>query len=210
MGGKMKNLLKLLVVALFCLCASPMYAGMVHPEISAVSAATLLTEGEHAGWYLYEIDFQWDFGCKGHGLSHWDLILKDGCANKDHLIVFDRPAGFSTSRRFPCDANSMSWTGYFNLKGDHSVNVHKPLIKYDSPHIPERAKAGPQGHGKFSFYSNIIPEYGTFSNALVAKEGRHVVYGDLRGAYPSCKIIPEPATIAMLGLGNILLLRRKR
>jgi hypothetical protein len=206
----MKNFLKLLVVSLFCFCASPMYAGIVHPEISAVSTATLLTEGEHSGWYLYEIDFQWDFGCKGNSLRHWDLVLKCGCANKDHIIVFDRPAGFSTSKRFPHDANSMSWTGYFNRLGDHSLNIHKPVVRFDGPHHPVLASAGPEGHGVFRFYSNIIPEYGTFSHALVAKEGCQVVCGDLRGAFPSCKIIPEPATIAMLGLGNILLLRRKR
>jgi len=209
-GGKMKSLFKLFVVVILCSCTLPMYAGMVSPSsISGVSTATLQTEGEYAGWYLYEIDFQWSLYGRGAGLSHWDLILKDGCAEEDHLIVFDTPAGFSTRWGRLCKPNAMSWTGYFERKGDKSIGLNKPVVKYDGPHIPKWAVAGSKGYGTFWFYSNIVPEYGTYDNVLVAKSGCRVICGDLSGAYPSCTIVPEPATVLMLGVSSMLFIKKR-
>ncbi|MHC4279653.1 MAG: PEP-CTERM sorting domain-containing protein [Planctomycetota bacterium] len=32
----------------------------------------------------------------------------------------------------------------------------------------------------------------------------------MTGAYPKCEIVPEPATICLLGLGSLVLLRKRR
>ncbi len=146
----------------------------------------------------------------GAGMSHWDLIMKSGCAQPDHGFAFDTPAGFSTSEAYPSDPNAMGWTGYFEPNGDPSLNPpNTPLIKYNDPHDPD-GEAGAAGYGMFSFYANIIPEYGTYESALVAKAGTvDDTYGALTGAYPSCTIIPEPAS-AMLFLGGFSWLIRRR
>jgi hypothetical protein len=55
----------------------------------------------------------------------------------------------------------------------------------------------------------------------VAKTGSHTdgygdlcydgdIYGTLYGAYPSCKVIPEPATIFLLGSGLVVLIKSRR
>jgi hypothetical protein len=213
MGGKMKtkSFLWLFSMVTLCFCSSPIYACMVHPYISGVSTATLLSEGEYEGWYLYKVSFEWNLGRRGAGLNHWDLILKENFAEEDHLIRFDAPAGLSTSKRFPCDTDAMGWTGYFNRKGDRSINLKKPVVGYDGPHFSKWPVAGPIGHGEFWFYSNIIPEYGTYDNVLVARAGIcHKIFGDLSGAYPSCTVVPEPVTVLLLGLGSSMLFIRKR
>lgn len=185
---------------------------IVTPTISGHSSATAITEGDYEGFYLYQVDVVWDFGCNSAGLSHWDLILKEGCKLPGHLIEFDSPAGFSTSEQYPFDANAMGWSGYFQLKGDPSLTLESgPVVKYDSPFFPGSVEPGAIGYGTFFFYSNIEPEFGIYIDVLVGKAG-HIpdVYGDLTGAYPSCRIVPEPATVCMLGMGSGLLLMLKK
>ena len=91
------------------------------------------------------------------------------------------------------------------------MGIDDPILKYNDPFFPPDAQPGEQGYGTFSFYANIIPEYGIYENALVAKTGQpDPIYGDLEGAYPSCTIIPEPSALLLLALGGVALLRRKR
>jgi hypothetical protein len=58
---------------------------------------------------------------------------------------------------------------------------------------------------------------GSFANANAALAGDSTVYGGVRidapadiDAFDNLTVIPEPASLAMLGLGGIMLLRRRR
>lgn len=206
---KGKKFVALLTAVVVCICTAPLLATTDPTYISGTSTATLITDGGvHDGWYLYEIEIDWDLNTMGAGLSHWDIILKPGCGSLDHLIGLDTPAGYSTCENY----DEMWWSGYFQRGGDDSVpEILDPIVKYNDPFIPSDAQPGPEGYGTFSFYANIIPENGTYENALMAKGGTiDPVYGDLTGDYPSCTIIPEPATILLLGLGGLALLRKRR
>ncbi|MHC4623779.1 MAG: PEP-CTERM sorting domain-containing protein [Planctomycetota bacterium] len=211
---KGKNFFVACAAVLICTCVAPAFATLVPPDINGTSTATQISGGPYDGWYLYEISVEWDLAEDGQaaGLSHWDLVLLTGCASLDHLIAFDSPAGHSTTETEPTNPMAMGWSGYFLREGDPGGGITEPVVKYNDPFTPENAQPGEQGYGTFSFYANIIPEYGTYENALVAKAGVVVdlVYGDLVGAYPSCTIIPEPATVLLLGLGAVAFLRRRK
>jgi len=203
---------QVLTVLILLVFALPAYATLIPPDIAGTSTATLITGGPYDGWYLYELAIEWDLDGPGTGLSHWDLVLYAGCAEVDHLIEFDSPAGYSTTETEPANPIAMGWSGYFNRGGDPGAGITDPVLKYNDPFFPENAQPGEQGYGTFSFYANIIPEYGAYENALVAKAGvgADPVYGDLVGAYPSCTIIPEPTTVLMLAFGSLLLLNKRR
>ena len=207
---KSKNYAAIVVVVL-CLFSNSLFAVLMPPYIHGSSTATLLDSGDYAGMYLYEIDVVWNLGGCAPGLSHWDLILKQGCADLDHLIWFDSPAGFSTSEDHPSNPLALGWTGYLNRVGDPSIDIVSPVIKYDEPFDPEDDEPASSGYGTFCFYSNIVPEYGVYQMVLVTKAGHmDPTFGELQGAYPSCTIIPEPATILLLGLGSSFLFVRKK
>ena len=183
--------------------------------ISATGAAELVQGGDYAGWYKYTYDLTWNLT---KGLSHWDLILKPGCTQPDHEIVFDTGIGgpydgLSTGDGWkpskPVDF-TVPYEGMFEPQGDPSSHLTAPLIKWEPYETYD--EPGKKGTGQFWFFANILPEYSTFDNVVAAKYGKKKVFGDLAGAYPSCQTIPEPATVVLLGLGGvgIVLTRRRR
>ncbi len=205
----MKKVRALVCFLVVCFLSTPLFACYVPSSISGTSTATLLEDGEHAGLYLYEIDIEWDLNYSHCAdLEKWLLKLKSGCSDPDHLFEFDTVAGYSTSQHHPGDPSSMGWSGSFI----EEILPDLPIIKYGKPYFPACAQSGSEGHGTFWFYSNVIPEYGTYGDVLIGIDGCKVVKGDLTGDYPSCRIMPmpEPATICMLGMGGGLLLMRKK
>jgi hypothetical protein len=188
-------------------------------------------EGVHIGWYKYTIDVSWELTVQGGGMSHWDLILKLGCAELDHLFGFggfeSNISGLSTSEDFPEEPFTVNWFAYLNRNGDPAVGISDPLVKYEFPvldengdPIPPAEEPGADGYGVFWYYANVLPQNGSdgngavWENALVAKAGSNTVWGNLTGDAPSCTVIPgevpEPSTIILLGLGSLALIRKRR
>ena len=144
--------------------------------VTGTSTAALITQGEYEGWYRYDISIKWKT-CAN--LYQLDLLLKSGCAEPDHEIVFPAPAGFSTSAEHPYDPLAMTWTAYFESNGCPSIFFkYDPVIEYDKHHRPRNVTAGKIGRGTFSFYSNIVPEYGTYQDVIIAQPcGKPNVFG---------------------------------
>ena len=163
--------------------------------ISGTGTADLVQTGDYAGWYKYTYEVTWNLS---KGLSHLDLVLKPGCTQDDHHIVFETELGGAYDGESPGEGwdpgnpvvVTVSSEGMFEPNGD----------------------PGKTGVGQFWFYANILPEYSTFDNIVVAKSGQNKVFGDMTGAYPSCQVIPEPATAVLLlgGLGLTVLSERRR
>jgi len=204
----MKKVISLVCFFVACFLSAPLFACYVESSISGTSTATLLDDGDYSGWYLYEIELEWDLNySRCADLEKWILKLDSSCSEPGHLFEFDTYAGYSTSQSHPDDPLSMGWSGSF-IEG---ILPDLPLIKYGKPYFPAGIESGPEGHGTFWFYSNVMPEYGTYGDVLIGIDGcRVVVAGDLTGDYPNCRAAPEPATVCMLGMGSGLLLMRKR
>ena len=150
-----------------------------------------------------------------------DLVLKPGCTQPDHQIVFETALGGAYDGLSTGDdwnpakpvVFTVSYDGAFKPQGDPSIHLTAPLIKWEPDETND--EPGKKGAGQFWFYANILPGYGTFDDVLAAKYGRNKIFGDLTGAYPSCQTIPEsapePVTLVLLGLGGVgLVLTRRR
>ncbi|MBE3132332.1 MAG: PEP-CTERM sorting domain-containing protein, partial [Acidobacteria bacterium] len=104
---------------------------------------------------------------------------------------------------------TVGYAGSVSLIGDSSIDLDAVLVKWE----PSGGEPGKQGAGTFWFYSNVIPEYGAYSDILIAKNGRNVTYGDMEGAWPSCSVtphVPEPATFGLLIVGMVAVAARRR
>ena len=102
------------------------------------------------------MDIEWDLDHQGQGLSHWDVILKAGCAIEDHLIEFDTTAGYSTSENEPVNPAALWWTGFFVREGDSFLGITEPIVKYNDSYNPLDPSDEPSaaGYGVFSYYAN--------------------------------------------------------
>jgi hypothetical protein len=200
-GGK--NIYLLCAVLTAFSLAPRVFAGFVDPSVRGTSAATLVTEGEHKGLYLYTIEVQWNLRRRTNNLDLM-LDLDPGGATDDHFINFSLRRGYFSRHR------AALWGGSLvSMKGDEisDPNVIQPVIEFE-----------PRGHSRrfgaatIYFYSALVPEYnGPYGDALVVKtRSWSDIYGTLSGAYPSYAVIPEPATIVLLGWGSIVLLWKKR
>jgi len=205
----------------------PIQGTSVATEITADDLGTA-PEGVEIGWYKYTMEISWDLNGQGDAISHWDLIVKAGCAAEDHVFVFggyqDPVSGQSTSEDYPEEPYTVNWYGYLSLEGDPPTGIPGPLIKYEQPvldedgyPIPPAGAPGADGHGTFWYYCNVIPQDGPdgdgqelWEDILVAKAGATtVVWGDLTGEAPSCQIVPEAGTWALLLLAGLALLKRR-
>lgn len=199
----------LLAAVLVCLQVSPLFASLEPPYIDGTSTATFVVGGPLDGWWLYEMDIEWNLTNNGGGsLSHFDLIFNTGCPTASEPSNFALFTGQSTGEDYPDDPTAVDWTGYFQI-GDPSLDpeITNPILKYNE----YTEDPGITGYGTFTFYSIAEPKTGIFDDALVAKDGIATpdIYGNLSGDVPSCTV-PEPATVCLLGLGALGLIRRKK
>ena len=176
-------------------------------SVSGTSTATLVTKGGYKGLYLYTVDVQWNLKRRTNNL---DLVLDldPGGATDDHFIGFHLQRWYFNGH-FSRHRAALWDSGLVSVKGevDSDPDVIQPIMTFDPRGCSRRF-----GAATIYFYSDLVPEYkGPYSDALVVQTSSYSdIYGTLKGACPSYTVIPEPATIVLLGWGSIVLLWKKR
>lgn len=218
----MRSCLKgMFLVVSLCLLSAPAGADVIQGTISATGTAEVAGVWDGYTWYKYTYVVEWSD--LDHGLSHLDLLQIAGCAESDHLFVFDPLGcepydGMSTgedSEEGPPPDYTVFYDGMLlRSGGDPSLDPEQsppglPVIKYE-PQSDGEDEPGKSGIGVFWFYANILPTTGTLADYVLAKHDGMVAVGDLTGAYPMCTVTPEPATMGLLGLGVLGLMLRRR
>lgn len=108
----------------------------------------------------------------------------------------------------PTVTNLTLWGGTIDTPDKLSVWFEQPLVDdatHPDPSPTDTSDPGATGTGVFHFYSVFSPVTG--SDEIMLKADGVNVYGDLTGDLPYC--VPEPATLALLGLGGLLLRKRR-
>lgn len=220
----MKEVLGVLlgVLVQVCLLAAPVHATLITGAAVAtqVTAEDVVPQGVEVGWYKYTVNISWEFAeeeGEGEALSFSAFLLQEGCAGPGRELIFDTISGYSTSETSPEDTEAVTWFGALELNGGSTSKELEgiPLIKYEQ-HTGQSEEPGVSGSGTSWFYSNIIPQNGsdgegaTWENGLFALTGGSEIFGDFTGDGPSCTIIPEPATICLLGLSGLALVRKRK
>ena len=141
---------------------------------------------------------------------------------------YEGVSGLSTTEDNPLNplAQVAPWFAYIAMSDSGPVPpiVDTIMIKYEQPvHLasdplleaPGTAPAN-QGIATFWYYSVFGPGTGqdastVWTDKLMVKAGNGggiVEFGDITGYMPDC--VPEPATICLLGLGTLGLLRKRK
>jgi len=186
-------------------------ADVIQGTISAVGTVEEAGTWDGYLWYRYTYTVTWsDFD---HGLSHMSLLQLAGCAMPDHQYLFPMDRGEAWDGRStddgwdvgdPLDYTVLYAGTFIRTGGDPSLGPdvsppELPVVKYEP--FGGGSEPGKSGVGEFSFIANIEYTTGTLEDAVLAKHAGDVAVGHLTGAYPRCTVTPEPATMALLGLG---------
>ena len=193
----------------------------IQGTISAVGTAEEVGTWNGYLWYEYTYTVEWsDFD---YALSHVSLLQLPGCAAEDHLYLFPTDLaepydGRSTGEDWEVGdpvVYTILYDGSFRRTGgdpslDPDVSPPElPVIQFEPREDDD--EPGNNGIGQFSFIANIVPTTGILEGYVLGKHDGMVAVGNLSGAYPSCTPTPEPATMALLGLGlGAMLLARKK